>query len=146
MSKRPSPFDALLRLRSVEERRNRAKLVAARRIHDEARARLEEMKERYREQMMPEDILTPVELRSLQLRGMSTHEILVEAAEEHERTRRHMERIAGDWRRAAEDLDAAERLDQKRKDEMARRARMAAERSLDDLQVILRGNRQDGVA
>ena len=146
MSKRPNPFDALLRLRSVEERRNRAKLAEARRVHEEARARLEEMKERYREQLTPEEILSPVELRSLQLRGMSSHEILVEAAEEHERTRRHMERAASDWRRAAEDLDAAERLEQKRKDEMARRARMAAERSLDDLQVILRGRRRDGAA
>ncbi len=145
MIKRPNPFYALMRLRSVEERRRRADLASARRIHEEARGRLEEMRDRYRSELPVEEILTPLELRSLQLRGLSSHEILAAAAEEHERTRTRLEAAAAKWRKASADLDAAERLDQKHRDEVARRARMAAERSLDDLQVLLR-DRKDGAA
>jgi hypothetical protein len=136
--KRRNPFEALVWLRSVDERRRRAELGVARRSFGEAKARLEEMKARHREELAADEVLTPVELRSLQLRGLASAELLSVAAEESERNRSALEARADGWRRAAADLDAAERLETKQKQDAARRARVAAERSLSDLQAVLR--------
>ncbi len=136
--KRRNPFEALVWLRSVDERRRRAELGVARRSFDEAKARLEEMKARHREALSADEVLTPVELRSLQLRGLASAELLSVAAEESERNRSALEDRTDGWRRAAADLDAAERLETKQKQDAARRARLAAERSLSDFQAVLR--------
>lgn len=142
--KRENPFSVIVRLRSLDERRRRVDLATARAVHDKARERLEEMKAKYREELSLDEILTPVELRSLQLRGLGSYELLVIAAEEHERTRQQLERRADAWRKSANDLDAAERLDGRRREDLARHARTAAERSLDDLMVVLR--RSEGLS
>ena len=131
--RRGNPFDVLVRLRRIDEKQRRAALAAARQAHEQARDRLEEYKERHRKALQIDEMLTPVELRSLQLRGLQTHEDLIAAAEDYARARQALEDRIDGWRKSAEDLDAAERLDQRRKDEAARLARTASERSLDDL-------------
>ncbi len=137
--RRGNPFDVLVRLRRIDEKHRRAAIAAARHAHEQARDRLEDYKERHRKALELEDMLSPIEIRSLQLRGLRSHEDLIAAAEDYARARRSLDERLDAWRRSAEDLDAAERLDQRRKEESARLARVAAERSLDDLLITLRG-------
>jgi flagellar export protein FliJ len=140
---RGNPFDVLVRLRKIDERQRRAALAAARQAHEDARERLEEYKERHRQSLELDEMLSPVELRSLQLRGLQTHEDLVAAADTFARARITLDDRIDGWRRSAEDLDAAERLDQRRKDESARLARIAADRTLDELLAVMHGRRPE---
>lgn len=140
---RGNPFDVLVRLRKIDERQRRAALAAARQAHEDARERLEEYKERHRQSLELDEMLSPVELRSLQLRGLQTHEDLVAAADTYARARITLDDRIDGWRRSAEDLDAAERLDQRRKDESARLARVAADRTLDELLAMMHGRRSE---
>lgn len=142
--RRRTPFEVLAWLRSVDERRRRADLGVARAAYEDARIRLEEMKARHREEVPAADVLSAAELRSLQLRGLASAEMLAVAAEERERTRRALEDRADGWRKAAADLDAAERLETQQKQEAARKARLAAERSLSDLQAALQRTEREG--
>ncbi len=136
--RRGNPFSVLTRLRAIEERQARASLAHARTAHDRARRRLEEFQEAHAGRPLPAETMLPIELRSLQLRGIRSHEDLLDAAEAHEQSRQRMERKAAEWRRAADDLEAVERLESKRREEAARHARTAAERALEDLHVSLR--------
>ena len=140
--KRRNPFGAIVWLRSVEEKRKRSELGAAKQSFDDARARLEAMKERYRDDRALDEMLSPVQLRSLQLRGLASLELLEAAAEAVDRSRRELDARAEAWRKAAADSDAAERHQLHEKQEAARHARMAAERSLSDLQPLLRRSRE----
>jgi flagellar export protein FliJ len=133
VKRRSNPFTVLSRLRAIDERQARAALANARDAHERARERLEAYKERYQKERTPSEILTPLELRSLQLRGFRSYETMMEAAAAFERSQRHLDAKAGSWRRAAADLDAVERLETKRNEETARRARAVADRSLDEL-------------
>ena len=70
---------------------------------------------------------------SLHIRGIRSQEQLANAAKEYERTALELESRSRRWRTSAADLDAAERLEARIKDENARQARVAAERAADDL-------------
>ena len=135
--RRGNPFFVLSRLRAIDERQARAELANARQAHDRARQRLEAYKEQYRRRRTPEEILAPIELRSLQLRGLHGHETLAEAAGAYDEARRHLDGRISNWRRAAGELDAVERLKNRRLEEAARYARKVSERALDDLLVML---------
>ncbi len=143
--KRKNPFDVLVRLRSIDERVARARLASTRQAHDKARRKLEELKAKHSEDIDPGEILGSVNLRSLQLRGLSSYEMVTEAAEVFRRSERAMNAKSEAWRRAAADVDAAERLDERRKQEMAREAAKAAEKSLDDLFSMLHTRPGDGL-
>jgi len=143
--KRKNPFDVLVRLRSIDERVARAQLATERQIHDKARRKLEELKAKHSEEIEPGDILGAVNLRSLQLRGLSSYEMVTEAAQVYQRSERAMNAKSETWRRAAADVDAAERLDERRKQELAREAAKAAEKSLDDLFSMLHTRPGDGL-
>lgn len=130
---RRNPFVVLSRLRAIDEKMRRAELTVARSAHDEARDRLDAYRAKYREAVPIQDLISSVELRSLQLRGVDSHEALVRAADEFERSAKHLGTRTEKWRRAAADLDAAERMEARKRDEAARQARTASERTLDDL-------------
>jgi len=142
---RKNPFDVLVRLRKIDEKMARAELATKRRAHDQARRKLEELKAIHREEIDVGAMLGPVNLRSLQLRGMGSYELLTEAAEVYQNSERAMHAKAEAWRRAASDVDAAERLDERRKQELARDAAKAAEKSLDDLIGMLHARPKDGL-
>jgi hypothetical protein len=139
---RRNPFVVLSRLRSIDEKMERAGLAAARSAHDEARERLDAYKAKHRETVPIEDLITPVELRSLQLRGIVSHEALLRAADEFDRSRKQLEVRTESWRRAAADLEAAEEAEARKRDDAARQARTAAERSLDDLLGMLHSRKE----
>ena len=142
---RRNPFNVLSRLRAIDEKIERAELAAARTAHDEARERLDAYKAKYRESVPVEDLLTPVELRSLHLRGIVSHEALVRAADEYERSQKHLQRQTENWRKAAADLDAVEQMAARKRDEAARQARTASERTLDDLLGMLHARKDRAV-
>lgn len=135
--KRRNPFDVVSRLRAIDERQARAALAHAQSAHRAARERLEEHARAKLTPLIPSEVLSPIELRSLHLRGIQGHEALMEAAEAAHRAELRAEAKAAEWRRASDDLEAAERLRTKRQEEIARNARKAAERSLDDLVATL---------
>ena len=142
---RKNPFDVLVRLRKIDEKVARAELANKRRAHELARRKLQELKAKHTEELDVEEMLGPLNLRSLQLRGMGSYELLQEAAEVYQHSERSMRAKADAWRRAASDLDAAERLDERRKQELARDAAKAAEKSLDDLMGMLHSRPKDGL-
>ena len=139
---RRNPFIVLSRLRAIDEKIQRAALAEARSAHDEARERLDAYKAKHRESIPVEDLLTPVQLQSLRMRGIVSHESLVRAADEYERSRRQLETKAESWRRSAADLEAAEELEARKRDEAARHARIASERTLDDLMGVLHNRKR----
>ena len=143
--KRRNPFSVLTRLRAIEEKQARASLATTRQVHEQARKRLEELKERLREDIDVGEILGAVNLRSLQLRGMGSQEMVASAAQVFQQSERAMHARSEAWRRAASDLDAAERLDDKRKQEAAREAAKSAEKTLDDLMGMLHARAGDGL-
>ena len=143
--RRRNPFSVLTRLRAIEEKQARASLATTRQAHEQARQKLEELKERHRENIDAGDIMGAVNLRSLQLRGMGSYEMVTAAAEAFRISERAMQAKSDAWRRAASDLDAAERLDDKKKQEMAREAAKSAEKSLDDLTGMLHARSGDGL-
>lgn len=139
---RRNPFVVLSRLRAIDEKMSRAELAVARSAHDEARDRLDAYRAKHREAIPVEDLISPVELRSLQLRGVNSHEALVRAADEFERSAKHLGTRTEKWRKAAADLDAVERMEARKRDEAARQARTASERILDDLLGMLHGRKE----
>lgn len=143
--RRKNPFDVLVRLRKIDEKLARASLATTRQAHDKARKKLEEYKTKHREDIDVGELLGPVNLRSLQLRGMGSLEMLQEAATVYRNSERAMNTKADAWRRAAANVDAAERLDDHRKQELAREAAKSADKNLDDLIGMLHVRRGDGL-
>lgn len=144
MTKR-NPFNVLFRLRAIDEKLARASLANTRQAHERARQKLEEMKEKHLESLQVEEILGPAQLRSLQLRGMGSHEMLTAAAQVVAQSERAVHAKSEAWRRAASELDAAERLDEKKKQEIALEASKAAAKNLDDLMGMLHARTGDGL-
>ena len=140
-----NPFDVLVRLRSIDEKQARAALANTRQAHERARKKLEDLRAKHSEDVDVGEILGPVNLRSLQLRGMGSFEMVAAAAQSFQLSERALHAKSDAWRRTAADLDAAERLDEKRKQELAREAAKSAERSLDDLMGMLHVRTGDGL-
>lgn len=140
-----NPFNVLVRLRGIDEKQARASLASKRQAYEQARNKLDELREKHNEDLEVGEILGPVNLRSLQLRGMGSHEVLTAASEAFQQSERAMNAKAEAWRRAAADLDAAERLDEKKKQEAAREAAKSAEKALDDLMGMLHTRAGDGL-
>lgn len=140
-----NPFSVLSRLRAIDEKQARASLANTRQAHERARQKLEELKEKHRETLQPEDILSPAQLRSLQLRGLGSYEMLTAAAQVVAQAERAVQSKSEAWRRAAADLDAADRLDEKKKQEVAQEAAKSAEKAMDDLMGMLHVRMGDGL-
>lgn len=129
---------AVLRLRALAERKARGELAH----HEREVARTEEMLRRRVEAPLPEvpeDSLTPLQLRALSLQGVRSHELLQYAAAEADRTRKLREQAHDTWSEASREHKSAERLDERRRSQIAEQARIAAERALDEMVVLRRG-------
>jgi len=129
---------AVLRLRALAERRARGELAHAERELQLA----EEMLQRRHEAPPPErpaEVLSTLQLHALALQGVRSHELLIEAAAEVERNRLVRQDVHEHWSEASKEHKSAERLDERRRAQMADHARMAAERALDELVLLRRG-------
>lgn len=133
-----SRLQAVLRLRSLAERQARGRLAESERELAKAR----EMLERRREAPQPEapgDVLSPLQLRVLSMQGVRSHELLMAAADEAERNREARDDAKRNWSEATRELKSTERLEERRRTQVADAARLAAERALDEMVVLRRG-------
>lgn len=138
MSVGRSRLAAVLRLRAMAERRTRGQLAHAER----EQRRAEEMLARRREAPLPESpegLLSPLQLRALALQGVRSHELLLHAAAEVERSREVRGQAHREWSEASRELKSTERLDERRTQQAVDHARTAAERALDELVLLRRG-------
>jgi flagellar biosynthesis chaperone FliJ len=142
---RRNPFNVLARLRSIDEKMARASLANTQQAHERARRKLEELKDKHLAALEIEEILGPAQLRSLQLRGISSYEMLTAAAHAVAQSERAVRAKAEAWRRTAADLDAAERLEEKKNQEIAQEAAKSAEKAMDDLMGMLHARIGDGL-
>jgi flagellar biosynthesis chaperone FliJ len=138
MTRRRNPLARLLRLREIKERTTRREFGRARRAEQEAADAAFLAKTAEEGHVLPSELMRPAQLRAMRLMGVRLREIREAADAEHDEARRRLEPRRGAWQAAAIDADAAEALVDKRNRAVATAARAAAERALDDLQVIRR--------
>jgi flagellar export protein FliJ len=133
-----SRLHAVLRLRSLAERQARGKLAESERELARAREILEHRRQAPLPQV-PAEVLSPLQLRVLSMQGVRSHELLVQAAAEAERNRTARDDAQRHWSDATRELKSTERLDERRRTQLADAARAAAERALDEMVVLRRG-------
>lgn len=142
MSRR-NPVASLLRLRSIREKQARRFLSQAQREVMEAERHVTERRQQYERRPTGEgSVLTPLQLRTLQLQGIRSLELLAEAATAYEHAELAKESARLSWMNAQTDLKSAEQLDRRRQEEAALQARIASQRSLDELSVMMRKARK----
>lgn len=108
----------------------------------ESRAALAERRRAYDARPVPQGPLSALEIRTFHLQGIRSSEDVAMATEAVESSRMSAEESRREWSVASDRLKAAERLQQKRREELARIAQAAAMRSLDELAVMMRGRQQ----
>jgi flagellar biosynthesis chaperone FliJ len=138
-----NPVASLLRLRSIREKQARRFLSQTQQEAMEAQRHVAERREQYERRPTGEgSMLTPLQLRTLQLQGIRSLELLAEAAAAYEHAELAKESARLSWMNAQTDLKSAEQLDQRRREEGALQARIASQRSLDELSVMMRRSRR----
>jgi flagellar export protein FliJ len=140
--KRRDPVAALTRLRGFKEREARSGMGMAIRKEAESRQALAERRRAYDARPVPQGPLSALEIRTFHLQGIRSSEQIAQATEALEGSRAAAETARREWTVAADRLKAAERLQEKRREEMARIAQAAAMRSLDELAVMMRERSQ----
>lgn len=138
MSDKRNRLAAVLRLRALAERKARGELAHAERELQLAQEMLRRRVETPRPEM-PAELLSPLQLRALAMQGLRSHELLQEAAAEAERNRKLRDEAQQHWSDASREHKSAERLDERRRTQIAEQARVAAERALDEMVVLRRG-------
>jgi len=141
MSRKRSPLTRLLRLREIREKAARVEMAHAQREELEAAEREEIARLAEEDFVTPLDVMRPGQLLAMRLTGARLHEIREAAAADHDEAQRRLDERRSDWHRASVELEGAEALEEKRKRAAAAAARAAAERALDDLQIVRRGRR-----
>lgn len=136
--KRRDPVAALAKLRGFKEREARTGMGVAMRKEAEAREALQERRRAYDARPVPQGPLTALQMRTFHLQGICSSELIAEAAAALESSRASADEARREWSAASDRLKAAERLEQKRRQEAARLAQAAAMRSLDELAVMMR--------
>ncbi|MEX1004698.1 MAG: hypothetical protein WD990_08320 [Acidimicrobiia bacterium] len=131
------PLNALMRLRSLAERRARRDLGEA---VMERRDRLGELERRRTEQSTVDVSDAPLssgQLLGLHLQGVRSRELVAAATTAHAVAEERMQRRRLDWITSRGELDAVENLDERHRFESAERARRATDHSMDDLMALL---------
>lgn len=140
--RRRDPVAAIAKLRGFKERQARMGMGLAMRKEAESRAALAERRRAYDARPVPQGPLSALEIRTFHLQGIRSSEDVVRATEAVEASRVAAAEARQEWATASDRLKAAERLQQKRREELARIAQAAAMRSLDELAVMMRGREQ----
>ncbi|MDH4116619.1 MAG: hypothetical protein OEX04_19590 [Acidimicrobiia bacterium] len=126
----------LVRVRKIWEKQARIQLgQATQELNEAERATVSALDDHRRSQETDGDILIR------RIAGMATHDKYT-AAELVRRQAEHRTRAAqGSWRRSAQDLDASEKLEERRKQALAYLARRSSEATLDELMAMRRRKR-----
>ena len=138
MSGKRNPLGRLLRLREIREKTARIELARAQQSEQQAAEREAAARAAENDYIRPLDIMRPGQLRAMQLMGVRLFEIREAAAADHDEAQRRLSARIDSWRRASVELEGAEALEEKRSRAAAAVARSAAERALDDLQIMQR--------
>jgi flagellar export protein FliJ len=136
--KKRSPIATLLRLREIRERQQAGGLAAQQRSEARALDELAERRRAHEERVHPTTQITAAELRVLQLQGIRSLELVAEAAVALEHEQNLTLDARRKWEDASRELKSVERLDERRRTEMALEARRAADRALDEIVVTRR--------
>jgi flagellar biosynthesis chaperone FliJ len=136
---RRNPATVLMRIRAFKENEALRRLGVARTREEAAAAELVAREQEYVSRPVPDGLLSPVELRALQLQGVRSMELLAEAATTSRRARQLTEDARRVWLKTRDELESVKRLDVRRRNEAARAARRAADRELDRLVVESQG-------
>ena len=140
--KKRNPFGVLTRIASIRERQARRRLAEHAADAARLRAKLAELKAAYANHGAGETtILTRDQALALHLQGVRSYESIREAIAEYEAAEFRVETSREAWRRAADEQDAIEEVDERRKKATATEARRAADRALDDLMHTLKRGR-----
>jgi len=130
----------IVRVRKIWEKQARAQLGQANGELSKAQAAVEEASEAHRDAIAP--VETPStgldDLTIRRIAGMATHERYT-VAEVVRRQADHRVRASnGNWRRSAQEMQVAEKLEDRRRQALAYLARRSAEATLDELMVMRR--------
>jgi hypothetical protein len=139
--RRRDPVAAIAKLRGFKEREARMGMGLAMRKEAESRAALAERRRAYDARPVPQGPLSALEIRTFHLLGIRSSEDVAAATEAVESSRMAAEEARREWSVASDRLKAADRLQTKRREELARIAQAAAMRSLDELAVMMRQRR-----
>lgn len=132
-------FERLARVRAIWERQARTRLGSANRevgVRETARSNAAAALDRLRDTPIEAPDAAHLELARLQ--GMATHDLLADATASLRRAEEAARAAQGNWRRTAQDLEIAERLEEERRRVRAYLARRAAEKSLDEIAALRR--------
>lgn len=130
----------ITRVRKIWERQARASLGQANTDLSQAEADAEAAHDEHRRTVAPVNAPSAGldDLTIRRIAGMATHEKYT-VAELVRQQADHRSRAAhGNWRRSAQDLEIAEKLEERRKQALAYLARRSAEATLDELMAIRR--------
>ncbi len=138
MNRSSSPLARLLRLRQIREKAARIEMAHARQGQQEAAER-EEIARRAEDDFVgPLDLMRPAQLTAMRLMGVRLHEIREAACADHDEAQRRLDVRRDSWRKTSVELEGTEALQDKRNRAAALAARIAAERALDDIQIVRR--------
>lgn len=131
--KRRHQIATLVRLASLRERKARTELGQAKKEVEERTASLESRRSELMA-MLEDDRPLPAHLAAtMRLQGLATAELVELAARELDASEARLRGDRRRWQEAAQDLEAKEELDHKRRRADAIAAAKAAERVLDEL-------------
>lgn len=132
----------ITRVRSIWERQARAALGNANREVAEAeRAALEALDNHRKTVAEAGGENSPEDLMMRRIAGMATHEKYTAAELVRGHADQRARAVQGAWRRSAQELEVAERLDERRRQALAYLARRSAESTLDELMTLRRKGR-----
>ena len=135
--RRRDPVAAIAKLRGFKEREARMGMGLAMRKEAESREALAERRRAYDARPVPQGPLSALEIRTFHLQGIRSSEDVAAATEAVESSRTAADESRREWSVAADRLKAADRLQTKRREELARIAQAAAMRSLDELALMI---------
>ncbi|MGM0818657.1 MAG: hypothetical protein ACQETV_04630 [Actinomycetota bacterium] len=124
---------AVQRVREILERRALGDLARGEAEVDAAEQRLEQRRRDYANRADPPPVLTPLELRALQLQGLGAHELVEAATGDLEVAEHRRGELWQAWSHASIARKSVERLAERRAVEQAAAAEQAANRALDEL-------------
>jgi flagellar biosynthesis chaperone FliJ len=135
-----SRLPTVLRLRELTERRALGAVAGGQRdvlaAKEELAARVQEIQALSSPAGRP---LSALELRTLELRGLAHHDLVVDATSEVELAEDRQAELIRAWSHASAQRKSVERLTERRRVEAAHAARAAADRALDEAVLLRRG-------
>lgn len=134
-------FSKITRLRSIREKQARAEVGKARNKELEAREDEARKAEAHKDALASDEGSNVHSLRAAQLARTATAEGSAAAGAQRVVSEQRTRAARGAWQRSVQDLDIAENLDERRRQNLALTARRSSDRMLDELMTMRRRRR-----